>query len=608
VELGVLVKAVPRTEELRYDPTAHRTVRERAELVFSPLDQRAVRVALELRHAGDRVTVISLGPPSVRPLLREALALGADRAVHLCDPAFAGSDVLATATALAAALRGNRSEVVMAGARSTDGETGLVGPAVAALLGRPVVTHARSVHRGGPGEPWEVVHDTLRGRITARVSPPFVLTVGEKITKPLHVSAEAFAHQSEAPIETLGPIALGLSPGEVGAFASPTTVEAVEEVAPSRSGHTFAAGTVEDRIREALTALVPLLHDRGPREPPPLPWAPAYAPGQEVAVLVSDLEGGISRSAPALLGRLGRSAPSHTVSAVVYGRRPSAAGAELLERAGARRGYLLETRGRSFDSRDVAQGLGMFVDAHPKLAALVTEANAFGREVAGQVAGGRLLGAVADALDVRVDPQGGLLWTKPSFGGGTLATIACRSTPVLATMTGGAGWSATKAGNGAGVGWTEVPPAPIEAAVVRSDPVDEPLEGPEPAEASVVVAVGAGIGGPEGIARLRPALRRWDAALVGTRRVIDAGWLPPRVQVGLTGLQLAPRLAVLLGVRGVANHTVGWRRAGAIVAVNSDPQAPVFASADVGIVGAVEDVLPRLVEPLALALGPYRRA
>jgi electron transfer flavoprotein alpha subunit len=605
VELGVLVKAVPRSEELRYDPVARRTLREQTELVLGPLDQRALRVALELRRTGERVTVFSLGPPAVRPLLGDALALGADRVIHLCDPEFAGSDVLATATALAAALRGQSCEVVLAGARSTDGETGLVGPEIAALLGRSVVTQARSIRRGGVGEPWEVVHDTPRGRATAHLLPPCVLTVGEKIAKPLPVPDDALSRQSEERIVAVGPPTLGLSPGEVGAFASPTTVEGVREVAPSRKGYVFASGPLSSRVAEAIGALTPLLTG-GPLVPPPLPWAPAYEPSREVAVLVSDLTGSVSRSAPSVLGLLARSLPTHTVSAVVYGPRPSPGATADLAAAGARRGYLTDPNGSAFDSRDVARGLGTVLQARPKLTAVITEASAFGREVAGQLAAEHRLGVVADAVEVRADLQGRLEWTKPSFGGRTLATIGCRSMPAVATVASGAALPSAVGEGSAVFDWIEGARAVPQAAVARSDAVEEPIDGPEPADADVVVAIGAGLGGLEGIGRLRPVLERWGAALVGTRRVVDAGWLPSRAQVGLTGLQLAPRLAVLLGVRGAVNHTIGWRRAGAILAVNSDPAAPVFASSDVGIVGPVEDVVPALIEPLALALGANR--
>ncbi len=112
-----------------------------------------------------------------------------------------------------------------------------------------------------------------------------------------------------------------------------------------------------------------------------------------------------------------------------------------------------------------------------------------------------------------------------------------------------------------------------------------------------------GVGGPEGIARVRALVAPWNAGLVATRRVVDAGWMPRQLQVGLTGRQLAPRLAVLLGVSGSPNHMVGWRRAPALLAVNGDPEAPVFRDVSVGVVGPLESVLPPLVAGLTPLLG-----
>jgi electron transfer flavoprotein alpha subunit len=607
VEIGVLVKAVPRSEELRFDPASRTTRRDVGDLVLNPFDQRALRVALELRRDGDRVSVFSLGPPAARPLLRETLALGADRAFHLCDPAFAGSDAFATASALAGALRVFPVELVVAGARSSDGDTGLVGPELAAMLDLPVVTHARSVRRGEGGGPWEVVHATDSGRASSQVRLPFVLTVGEKIAKPLHVETAALDRQSEVALRTLGPAAIGLSPAELGALASPTVVESVRSVAPTRAGVVFASGTVADRATRAVAALAPRLA-RGPGAPPPLPWAPAYDPRREIAVLVTDETGEVVPVALGALAHLARSLPTYTLTAVAYGRPPSPADVGGLAASGARRLRLLDPAGAAFDSADVAAGLAAFVRSQPKLAALVVGATPFGREVAGQLAAGLRLGVIADAVDVAADPADRLVWTKPSFGGGTLATIVARSAPAVATVPYAIAPAADRsAAREALVGVPFPLPAP-RARVVRTARVDEPLEGPDPVGAEVVVAVGAGVGGPEAIARLRPALERWGASLVGTRKVVDAGWLPPRAQVGLTGLLLAPRLAVLLGVRGAPNHTIGWRRAGSVLAVNVDPEATVFAQADVGIVGAVEEVVDALVAPLALALGRSPRA
>ncbi len=600
MELAVLVKGVPLSDELRYDPERLVVARDALELVANPFDQRAVGAALDLRGPSDRLTVVGLGPPRVRALLEEARALGADRALHLCAPEFAGSDVLATATVLAAALRRIGSDLVLAGTRSTDSDTGLVGPEVAGLLDVPIVSGARAIRRRGLGERLEVDHDTGSGRASTVVGLPAVITVGEKIGKPRHATEQALLALGRDAVETLGPSDLGLGPAEVGAFASPTRVVSVSDVAPRRLGRSFAEGPVARRVHEALQVLRPLL---GPRAPlPPLPWPPAPDAAREVLVLLSGPDGTLAPAAPSRLSVVRRALPAHSVGAVVYGPRPSAEAVALLESAGALAGYLLDPGAPAFDSSDVARGLAVVLGERPKLAAVVTDASSFGREVAGQLAAAHRLGAVGDAVDVRAEPEGTLTWTKPSFGGRTHAAIRCRSSPTVATMPDGLSAPATDARAEGRLVWQPVPVPPPRGRLVRGTEVDEPLAGRSVDGAEVVVAVGSGIGGPDGIGRLAPVLARWDAALVATRRVVDAGWMPARAQLGLTGRLLAPRLAVLLGVRGAPNHMVGWRRAGAILAVNGDPGAPVFAEADAGIVGEIDAVVPELLEPLALAL------
>ena len=606
MEIAVLVKAVPRSEAVRYDPARHTLVREGAELVLNPFDQRALRVALELRRAGERVTVVSLGPPSVGPLLREARAAGADRALHLCNDAFAGSDLLATSAALAAALRNLRPGLVVTGARSTDGDTGLLGPELAARLGLPVVTLSRAIHRREGSSRIAVEVDTPAGWATVEVDLPAVLTVGEKIAKPLAVTPEQFARTTPESVEVLGLEELGLSAAEVGSFGSPTTVEAVHEVAPTRLGRTFAGGPVEARVRDALAAVAPLLE--GSSAPlPPLPWPPASEADREIVVLCTEARGNLDPPVLGIVAHLRRALPAYTVSVAGYGSRLDASPRGRLEGAGALGGYLLDPGEAPFDSGDVARGLSTLLDHRPKLAAIVLLASPFGREVAGQLAGSRSLGAVGDAIDVRGVTDGQLEWSKPSFGGRTLATIRCRSRPVVATLPAGLALPMANGQKDRGFAWMSLAPPAPEGRVVRTAEHVEPFDSAEPDDAEVVVAVGAGVGGPEGIARLLPTVHRWGAALVATRRVVDAGWVPARRQVGLTGRLLAPRLAVLLGVRGAANHMVGWARAGAVLAVNRDPNAPVFRQSDAGIVGTVEEVVPELAEPMERALRPRRQ-
>jgi len=605
VELAVLVKAVPRSEALRWDPVRRAVVRDGAELVLNPFDQRALRVALELRQAGDRVSVLSLGPPSVRPLLREARAAGADRAVHLCDSAFAGSDVLATSGALASALRRVQPALVLTGARTTDSDTGLVPSEVAARLGWPVVTEARAVRRGPGPSQLELDVDTPAGWATVATALPAVVAVGEKITKPLPVSPDQFARTPEASVETATANDLSLSEAEVGAPGSPTTVEGIVDVAPVRRGAVFADGPLRGRVREAVAALAPqLVVERRPA--PPLPWPPAVVAEREVLVFATGATGEIDPHVLGILTRLRRSLPTHTISVAAYTAAGETVPTAGLEAAGALRGYALDPGASGFDSADVAAALSGFLDRHPKVAALVFPSSSFGREVAGQLAADRSLGVVGDATGVHAAPEGSLEWVKPSFAGTTLAAIRCRSVPVLTTVVGGLEVPATDGRADGGLAWTREPVPPPRGRVVRLGEHTEPAASPEVEGAEVLVAVGAGVGGPEGISQLLPTVRRWGASLVGTRRVVDAGWLPVRLQVGLTGRLLAPRLAVLLGVRGSPNHMVGWARAGAVLAVNRDAEAPVFRASDVGIVGSVDEVVPELAEPLERLLGPGR--
>jgi len=115
--------------------------------------------------------------------------------------------------------------------------------------------------------------------------------------------------------------------------------------------------------------------------------------------------------------------------------------------------------------------------------------------------------------------------------------------------------------------------------------------------ASALVCVGAGVP-PDEYASIEPLLKALGAELAGTRKVTDKGWLPRARQVGITGHSVAPGLYVALGVQGKFNHTIGTRSAGAVLAVNSDPDAPIFEWADVGIVGDWREAVQALVKKL----------
>lgn len=602
MEFVVLLKVVPSLDTLRYDRARYTVEREGGPLFLNPFDQRALRVALELRRPGEKVTAISLGPPAARSVLREARAVGADRVVLVSDPAFSGSDTLATARGLSAAIGRIPHDVVLAGAWTTDSGTGQVGPEVATLLGMPVLTHLRSLERAGEKVEFEATVDTPVGWASYRVPAPVLLTVGEKIVKPLKPDPEALAELPDSAVELWSLRDLSLSPDLVGARGSPTSVEAVTEVAPTRSPRVFAGGPIAERVAEGVA----YLESRWAR-PDPAPDVigspPAHlAPDREVLVLSSGPDGRLDGSTLATLTEVRRALAGFWPSVVWVGREPDEASTFRLARAGALAGYSVRAGSQNVEPAFVVGAVEAILDRRPAANAAIFPASPFGQEVAGSVAARRNLGLVGDVVAFHAETDGSLRFSKPSFGDRTVATIRCRTRPQLATARSGLFRPPPGDGCEGGFGWTTVRaalPAPVNRRLSEGREVTpaSDLEG-----RTVVVTVGMGVGGPETIARLQPILDRWGAGLAATRRVVDAGWVPRQLQVGLTGRALAPRLAVLLGVSGAANHMVGLRRAGTVVAVNPDPSAPVFREVDVGLVARVEEALPLLEAPVARLL------
>ena len=185
LRIASLAKQVPLAESLRLE--GGRLARDGVEVEMNPYCRRAVAEGVALaRETGGSCTVVTLGPPSAEDVLREAVAWGADGGLHLCDPAFVGSDTLATARALAAALRAaGPFDLVLLGRNSIDGETGQVGPELAELLGLPFASGVRRIEDLGPLLRLELEHDD--GTQDVEVALPAVLTVAERLCDPCKV-------------------------------------------------------------------------------------------------------------------------------------------------------------------------------------------------------------------------------------------------------------------------------------------------------------------------------------------------------------------------------------------------------------------------------------
>ena len=597
LKIAVCIKQIPLIEEANFDAVT-KTIKRDGPAVISAYDLRAIALAVELKKShGAETTVVTMGPPQARSALVDALAMGMDHAVHLEDRAFAGADTLATARALALWLARGKFDLIMLGKYSLDAETGQVGPEIAELIGAAQITGARKLEIDG--RMLRAERESDEGFDEVEAAMPAVITCAERVAQPVRVKPGAADEAATKPIEVVRAAELGAEAKEFGLAGSPTWVQEVRVVTTPKTEPKFIDASDPERAAtevmsalESIGALKPRVHDRRPIATA----RRAGIRGRDLWIVCeTDLEGRITRGTLELLSRGDELASRLGGALVAVGLDAGVARhAGLLASFGADLVLTVEHPAlASYTPEAAAEAAAQLVLAHAPWGILIG-ATERGRDWGPRLAARLGLGLTGDAIDIELDAENRMVALKPAFGGNIVAPIYSKTFPQMATVRPGvlelAAPSESKQ--------AEIQIAQMEVSAPKSrlikahstlDPTIVQLEGAE-----VVVGIGTGVGGPDGVAKVAAFARVLGAAMCATRRVTDQGWVPRQLQVGLTGKSIDPRLYIAVGVRGAPNHTCGLKRAQTVVAINNDADALIFERANIGLVADWQSILPAL--------------
>lgn len=607
MKIVVCIKQVPEVSEIQFNPETKTIVREGVPCSVNPFDRRAVTEAVRIKeNFGGVVTIITMGPSQAREAIIECLAMGADKGMHLVDRAFAGADTLATAIALAAALKREGFDIIFCGRYSTDSETGQVGPEVAELLGIPHVTGVRNIKF--TDNRVVVERETDEGYEVIECEIPVLFTAAERLNRPIKVSSSDIEAAGMKPIEIITAQNLLEDISNFGLKGSPTYVSDIFSIKTKREGivassenpseaaekltqYLIKRGLFEHREEETHISERRIRNKKEPENGRNI-WVASELTGGSLRNVTLELLGEGVRLSEKIGGELyavliGTDLFNHAKTLTAYG---------------ADKVYLIEHDAlRTYTAEGYANALIEAIKTYKPYIVLFPSTSD-GRDYAPRVAARLKLGLTGDCIGFDINERGELIQLKPAFGGSIVASILSRAVPQMATVRAGTLKKISP-------DWTQE--AVIERITlatlgrirtkVVSIHIDVDTSILEIDSADVVITVGMGIGGAENLLVIRDLADVLGASIGATRKVVDAGWLPRQHQVGLTGKTIAPRLCIAVGVRGAFNHSIGIQKSDIIVAINRDPKAEIFQNADYGIVGDFVRVIPAIVESIRVA-------
>ncbi len=256
----VCLKQVPATQEVKIDPERGTLIREGIEVETNPFDLNALEEAVRFKEKfGGKVIALSMGPPQAESTLREAIAIGADEAILLCDRALAGADTLATSYTLACAIKKiDEFDLIFCGEKTTDGDTAQVGPELSENLGVPFVPYVRKIEKVENDH--LIVHREIEeGFQVVEVPIPCLLTVTKDINEPRLPSLKdkLRAKKSEIKVWTADDLSDVCEKSRFGLEGSPTRVIKVE-TPPEPSKGEILEGDPKELAKKLVEKLIDL--------------------------------------------------------------------------------------------------------------------------------------------------------------------------------------------------------------------------------------------------------------------------------------------------------------------------------------------------------------
>ncbi|MDA4112151.1 MAG: FAD-binding protein [Thaumarchaeota archaeon] len=619
----VCIKQVPDTNDMRIDPKTNNLIREGVPAVVNPTDLNAIEEALRFKDTfGANVSVLTMGPPQAEQSLREALAMGADQAYLLTDRAFGGADTLATSYALWKGVQkieesNGKTDFVFFGKVAIDGETGQVGPGLAVRLGFPVITYTSKTSVVDLENKFvEAERRVDDGVERVRVPVPCALTITEAANDPRQPTIDGLIRAKKAKINILNKDIVNADPKRIGLGGSPTYVKKVVVPPVKKKGEIKEATDPKEAAKWLVDRLVQIgafgkkvsggvIPDKPAVAEPAQQQSPTQAPIQgthgDVWVYVEQRNGQAARVSWELMGEGKRLSKIYgtKLCAIVLGsgvdnlvKESHEYGADTVYsiQNGVLKEYRSESYGKAFAY--------LSNKYHPEVILMGGTYN--GRDLAGVLATLIETGLIADCTSLDVDEKGGFNGTRPDFGGKELSTIVCpRNKPTMASVrTRVMKMPARIEGRSGEVVQESVDldEAMIKEKIISFTPMEK--AGAELENSDIIVSGGRGLGNPRNFKLVEDLAEVLGGQVGATRAVVYLGWIPKDHQVGQTGVTVRARLYFAVGLSGAIQHIVGMENSDTVVAINRDPEAPIFGIANYGIVGDLFQVVPLLIEDI----------